>query len=181
MYDYAQTRAGTNTGKFLEGYHGYLVADWYDGYNGVKAERCGCWAHLRRRFKEAIPDTDAGPFTVGRKNWLFSAPPKGAKSSATVYSIIESAKANATSGVVATFTIVLYGDVNGDGIISAVDSDDCVLVQNWMIEWDEKEDAAFIKAADVNGDGRVDAIDADVITAHINWIITIDQATGLAS
>lgn len=188
LYEYAQTRAGTNAGKFLEGYHGYLVADGYDGYNGVKAERCGCWAHLRRRFKEAIPDTDTEnskakigfdycnrlfefekefremppderlkqrtekekplldefwqwldtltpvggsklakaisyarsekkylcvfltdpdvpvsnnrcenairPFTVGRKNWLFSASPKGAKSSATVYSIIESAKAN---------------------------------------------------------------------------------------
>jgi len=188
LYEYAQTRAGTNAGKFLDGYHGYLVADGYDGYNGVKATRCGCWAHLRRRFKEAMPDTDAGnskaklgfeycnqlfdlekklkempsderqkqrsllakplldefwswldtlvpvggtklakaisyarsekkylsvfldapevpvsnnrcenairPFTLGRKNWLFSATPKGAKSSAVVYSIIESAKAN---------------------------------------------------------------------------------------
>jgi len=34
------------------------------------------------------------PFTIGRKNWLFSASPFGAKSSATVYSIIESAKMN---------------------------------------------------------------------------------------
>lgn len=188
LYEYAQRRVGTNAGKFLEGYHGYLVADGYDGYSGVKAERCGCWAHLRRRFKEAIPDTDAvnskakigfeycnrlfeferkfkeltpeerlkqrleqekplldefwswletlnpvggsklakavgyargerkylnvflnapevpvsnnrcenaiRPFTVGRKNWLFSASPKGAKSSAIVYSLIESAKVN---------------------------------------------------------------------------------------
>ena len=34
------------------------------------------------------------PFTVGRKNWLFADTPKGAKSSATVYSLIETAKAN---------------------------------------------------------------------------------------
>ncbi len=188
LYEYAQTRVGTNAGKFMEGYHGYLVADGYDGYNGVKAKRCGCWAHLRRRFKEAMPDTDVvnskakigfeycnrlfeferefkeltpkerqkqrsehekplldkfwlwldtltpvggsklakaisyarsekkylcvfldapdvpvsnnrcenaiRPFTIGRKNWLFSASPIGAKSSATVYSIIESAKMN---------------------------------------------------------------------------------------
>lgn len=33
-------------------------------------------------------------FTIGRKNWLFSGSPKGAAASATVYSIIESAKAN---------------------------------------------------------------------------------------
>ena len=34
------------------------------------------------------------PFTVGRKNWLFSASPKGAASSAIVYTIVEMAKAN---------------------------------------------------------------------------------------
>ena len=34
------------------------------------------------------------PFVVGRKNWLFSGNPKGAKASATLYSLIESAKAN---------------------------------------------------------------------------------------
>lgn len=34
------------------------------------------------------------PFTIGRKNWLFSGSPKGAEASAVVYSIIETAKAN---------------------------------------------------------------------------------------
>lgn len=34
------------------------------------------------------------PFVIGRKNWLFSNTPKGAVSSATLYSIIETAKAN---------------------------------------------------------------------------------------
>lgn len=34
------------------------------------------------------------PFTIGRKNWLFSGSPKGAEASATIYSIIETAKAN---------------------------------------------------------------------------------------
>ena len=33
-------------------------------------------------------------FTIGRKNWLFSASPKGAEASATIYSIIETCKAN---------------------------------------------------------------------------------------
>ena len=31
---------------------------------------------------------------MGRKNWLFSNTPKGADASATVYSIVETAKAN---------------------------------------------------------------------------------------
>ena len=34
------------------------------------------------------------PFTVGRKNWLFSTSTKGAEASAAVYSLIETAKAN---------------------------------------------------------------------------------------
>ena len=34
------------------------------------------------------------PFTIGRKNWLFSGSPKGATASAAVYSMIETAKAN---------------------------------------------------------------------------------------
>ena len=34
------------------------------------------------------------PFTVGRKNWLFSDTPKGASASASIYSIVETAKAN---------------------------------------------------------------------------------------
>lgn len=34
------------------------------------------------------------PFVIGRKNWLFSDTVKGAKSSAVIYSLIETAKAN---------------------------------------------------------------------------------------
>jgi transposase len=34
------------------------------------------------------------PFVIGRKNWLFSDTPQGAKASAILYSIIETAKAN---------------------------------------------------------------------------------------
>ncbi len=34
------------------------------------------------------------PFVVGRKNWLFAGTPAGAKASADLYSLIETAKAN---------------------------------------------------------------------------------------
>ena len=34
------------------------------------------------------------PFTVGRKNWLFSASPKGATASSIVYTMVEMAKTN---------------------------------------------------------------------------------------
>jgi len=34
------------------------------------------------------------PFAVGRKNWLFSGSPRGAKASAAIYSLIDTTKAN---------------------------------------------------------------------------------------
>ena len=34
------------------------------------------------------------PFVIGRKNWLFAGTPDGAKASADLYSLIETAKAN---------------------------------------------------------------------------------------
>lgn len=41
-----------------------------------------------------IAENAIRPFTVGRKNWMFSGSPRGAEASAIVYSIIETAKAN---------------------------------------------------------------------------------------
>ena len=41
-----------------------------------------------------IAENSIRPFTVGRKNWLFSDTPNGAKASANTYSIVETAKAN---------------------------------------------------------------------------------------
>lgn len=56
---------------------------------------------LRLCFSDvSIPlDTNAvenaiRPFVIGRKNWLFSGSPRGADSSALIYSLIETAKAN---------------------------------------------------------------------------------------
>lgn len=44
------------------------------------------------------------PFVIGRKNWLFSNTPKGATSSATIYSVIETAKENGLN----PFSYLLY-------------------------------------------------------------------------
>ena len=191
LYDYQNSRAGRCAVDFLGGYSGYLHVDGYQGYEQTQATLVGCWAHARRKFKEADvaqpkgkvgkanwalnhiqklyrietqikdksadekqrirqqqslsllnqlkvwldksidnvpPKTALGkaityglnqwpkltryiedgnlnidnnraeravkPFVIGRKNWLFSNTAKGAKASATLYSIIETAKAN---------------------------------------------------------------------------------------
>jgi transposase len=41
-----------------------------------------------------IAENSIKPFTVGRKNWQFCGSPEGAKASACVYSLVETAKAN---------------------------------------------------------------------------------------
>ena len=41
-----------------------------------------------------LAENSIRPFTVGRRNWLFSGSPQGAAASAAVYSIVETAKAN---------------------------------------------------------------------------------------
>lgn len=191
VFEYQPTRGGEHPARFLSGYEGYLVCDGYDAYNAVTgAVRCGCWAHTRRKFVEAMPgdkelqkssvaakaveycnkiyheenllkelsaeeryeqrlvkvkplleaffawletlpvsgkgklakaigyalnektylcrfledgnipidnnraENAIRPFTVGRKNWLFSNTSRGARCSAILYSIISTAQAN---------------------------------------------------------------------------------------
>jgi transposase len=57
LYDYQPSRSGQNAANYLKGFKGYLHTDGYQGYEKVEnVTRCGCWAHLRRYFVEAIPD-----------------------------------------------------------------------------------------------------------------------------
>lgn len=44
-----------------------------------------------------LAENSIRPFTIGRKNWLFSGSPKGADASAGIYTLIETAKANGLS------------------------------------------------------------------------------------
>jgi transposase len=48
----------------------------------------------RLRPDNNLAENAIRPFAVGRKNWLFSGHPRGADASATLYSLIETAKAN---------------------------------------------------------------------------------------
>lgn len=48
----------------------------------------------RCSFSNNLSENAIRPFTVGRKNWLFSDTPKGAEASATVYTMVEMAKAH---------------------------------------------------------------------------------------
>lgn len=195
LFEYQQTRSGEHPRNFLKGFKGYLHVDGYAGYHDTPdVVLCGCWAHLRRKFDEALKglplkmrssgckakealdqinrlfaierdlaqstpeerlrvrqqrsrpvveefrkwldsiaadilpkslfgtavhyarhqwpklvrflengrielsnnraERSIKPFVIGRKNWLFSNTPRGARASATIYSIVETAKEN---------------------------------------------------------------------------------------
>ena len=55
LFEYQPTREGEHPRKFLAGFKGYLHVDGYPGYNGIPdVTLAGCWAHLRRKFDEAL-------------------------------------------------------------------------------------------------------------------------------
>lgn len=195
LYDYEEGRSGRFAKEYLSGFKGYLHTDGWGGYHQLEecgVTLCGCWAHAKRKFNEALtvcaskqdsleakglayctalfdierkaedfskaqrhelrqkeskpiaeeffewaehqlnisntPKSPVGaamqyavnqkkyllsfledgrielsnnraersikPFVIGRKNWLFCNTPAGAKSSAVIYSIVETAKEN---------------------------------------------------------------------------------------
>jgi transposase len=90
----------------LEEFHNWLLVMKDEilpqGYTGKAiAYTLNQWDKLVRYLDHHLltPDNNLvenaiRPFVVGRKNWLFSNTPRGAESSAILYSLIESAKAN---------------------------------------------------------------------------------------
>jgi len=59
LYEYRPTRSGEHARRFLNGFHGFLQTDGFSGYVKVTdVIHCGCWAHLRRKFQDAMPKTD---------------------------------------------------------------------------------------------------------------------------
>ena len=50
--------------------------------------------HGQLRISNILAENAIRPFAIGRRAWLFSDTPEGAKASAAMFSIIETAKAN---------------------------------------------------------------------------------------
>jgi hypothetical protein len=80
--------------------------------------------------------------------------------------------------LLSTLTVVVFGDVNGDGNIDDGDSGQIIDYENYLYNWAGNADKRF--AADVNGDGNIDSTDAGVVTDSLNYLKTIDQTTGIA-
>jgi hypothetical protein len=87
---------------------------------------------------------------------------------------------NTTSEVLETYTIIIYGDVNGDGNVDSLDGGLLVDYENYVVAWNTEVHAATLEAADINGDGNVDSIDAGLMVDVENYLVTINQITGLS-
>ena len=73
LFEYQPGRGGNYPKKFLKRFHGYLHTDAYAGYDKVeKMIRCYCWAHVRRKFVDALPkDTKSPEATVAAQGIQF--------------------------------------------------------------------------------------------------------------
>ena len=70
LYDYNVSRAGKCAVDYLQGYSGYLQVDGYVGYEQSQATLVGCWAHARRKFKEA--KIAQGKKPSGKADWALN-------------------------------------------------------------------------------------------------------------
>jgi len=73
---------------------------------------------------------------------------------------------------IAAYTVIIFGDGNGDGRVDAGDAVMAILSENYRLELN----ATQAYALDVNGDGNVDSNDAGRILDAGLFIDTIDQA-----
>lgn len=79
-----------------------------------------------------------------------------------------------------SYTIIVFGDVNGDGSVDSIDAGAMVDYENYLINWDLPADSPYKQAGDLNGDGKIDSIDAGIAVDAENYLLIIDQTTGLA-
>lgn len=80
----------------------------------------------------------------------------------------------ATSAVLKTYYIVIFGDVDGDGDANEVDA--ALLRSAASYQSAFEEESIFRLAADINGDGIIDALDVNLMNAYIHQVGTISQS-----
>ena len=71
----------------------------------------------------------------------------------------------------ASYTFVVYGDINGDGEIDLID---IVKIKRHILELSQLK-GEFLRAADINRDGEIDLIDIVAVKRHILGMKEITQ------
>ncbi|MPM89337.1 hypothetical protein SDC9_136446 [bioreactor metagenome] len=115
---------------------------------------------------EGIKNLD-GYVAAEEGNLQYVPTPKGFGTGSTVQLIFN-------GEVMQTYTIVIFGDLNGDGVVDAFDQTDMISTVNFETQYEENSSSKF--AGDLNGDGVLDAFDLSIITAAGNYEFSIDQS-----
>ncbi len=79
----------------------------------------------------------------------------------------------ATGALLKTYEIVIFGDVNGDGLVTAADRDMIKLISTYQTAF--IPGSAFSLASDLNRDGIVDSFDLNILKAAVAGLGVIDQ------
>ena len=72
IFEYRDSRSGDCAVEFLGGFQGILISDGFSGYNKVpNVIRAGCWAHMQRKWREAMPKGEIGKKSVAAQGYKF--------------------------------------------------------------------------------------------------------------
>ena len=70
--EYRNSRSGDCAVEFLGDFHGILISDGFSGYNKLgDIIRAGCWAHMQRKWREAMPKGEIGKKSVAAQGYKF--------------------------------------------------------------------------------------------------------------
>ncbi|MPN23592.1 hypothetical protein SDC9_170984 [bioreactor metagenome] len=78
---------------------------------------------------------------------------------------------NGSGEIIKEYTVIIFGDVNGDGYVDLFDAGYVVSAANMEVELS----GAILKAGDVNKDGVIDAYDVTSMISLANMETTISQ------
>ncbi len=85
---------------------------------------------------------------------------------------------NGFEELIASYYIIIFGDINGDGSRDSLDAGTAVDYENYMLAWDPPFDEIMPFAGDINGDGSIDSLDAGIMVDAENYMLNISQVTG---
>ena len=87
--------------------------------------------------------------------------------------VVQCVSAKDTSVVYESATVILYGDINGDGLIDQTDYNTMGIAA--IADPTAIEGGVYSTAADLNGDGVVDFFDVSLLNLHISGKYPLNQ------
>ena len=78
-----------------------------------------------------------------------------------------------------TFTVIVFGDINGDGRVTSTDTtairNEVALTTAWSDPEEDEYNYYKTIAADVNHDGKITGTDTTAIRSHVACLVYIEQ------